>query len=61
MAWYKENSIMPFGKYKGKNVSEINDAKYISDLHHSILNVYFIQSVLDRLRIKNNGKTKTTQ
>jgi hypothetical protein len=58
MAWYKENSVFPFGKYKGKNVSEITDAKYISDLHHSNLNMYFNQHVLDRLGIKNNGKTK---
>jgi hypothetical protein len=56
MAWYKENSVLRFGKYKGKKVSEITDSKYICDLHHSTLNVYFIESVLNRLNIENKGK-----
>lgn len=56
MAWYSEKSVFPYGKYKGKKVSEVNDAKYIDWLHHSKLNVYFRPEVLDRLKIENKRK-----
>lgn len=56
MAWYKENSILSFGKYKGKRVKDIKDKSYIDWLHHSKLNVYFIPSILERLEIENRDK-----
>ena len=55
MAWYSEKSVFPFGKYKGKKVSDVGDDKYIDWLHHSKLNVYFTPEVLDRLKIENKG------
>jgi hypothetical protein len=57
MAWYSENSVFSYGKYKGKKVSEVDDAKYIDWLHHSKLNVYFSPKVLYRLNIENKGKS----
>lgn len=59
MAWFTEQSVFSFGKYKNKKVSEVNDKEYIDWLHHSTLNVYFSKEVLDRLQIENKGKTKT--
>jgi len=50
MAWYSEKSVFTTGKYKGKKVSEVDDASYINWLHHSKLNVFFTQEVLDRLK-----------
>lgn len=35
MAWFTEQSVFSFGKYKNKKVSEINDKEYIDWLHHS--------------------------
>jgi len=58
MAWYSESSVFSYGKYKGKKVSEVNDIDYINWLHHSNLNVFFYQEVLDRLKIENKGKNK---
>ena len=58
MAWYSETSVFTHGKYKGKKVAEVNDASYIDWLHHSKLNLFFIQEVLDRLKIQNKGKYK---
>ena len=58
MAWYSEKSVFSYGKYKGKKVSEVQDAEYISWLHHSNLNVYFLQEVLNRMKIENKGKIK---
>jgi hypothetical protein len=58
MAWYSEKSVFSYGKYKGKKVSEVDDANYIDWLHHSNLNVYFKPEVLDRLKIVNKGKNK---
>ena len=61
MAWYSEKSVFSYGKYKGKKVSEVDDANYIDWLHHSNLNVYFKPEVLDRLKIVNKGKNKDSQ
>lgn len=58
MAWYNEQSNLQFGKYKGLKVSQVNDSKYIDNIHHSNLNIYFTQDVLDRLKIENKGKYK---
>ena len=51
MAWFDENSVFSFGKYKSVKVSDINDSSYISWVHHSKYNIYFIQSVLDRREV----------
>lgn len=62
MAWMDDKSVISFGtKYKGVVVSEINDRDYISWLHHSKLNVYFVQETLDRLKVVNNGLMKETK
>lgn len=53
MAWFDEQSVFSFGKYKGKRVHEVNDAQYIEWLHHAHFNVYFVDPVLDRLDITN--------
>lgn len=58
MAWYSETSVFTFGKYKGKKVEEVEDRDYINWLHHSGLNVYFYQEVLNRFGIINKGKVK---
>ena len=55
MAWYTEKSVFTNGKYKGKRVAEVNDADYINWMHHSKLNVFFVQEVLDRLKIENKS------
>ena len=55
MAWYSDRSVFTNGKYKGKKVSEVNDANYIDWLHHSKLNVFFVKEVLDRLNIENKS------
>lgn len=55
MAWYDDNSQFNYGKHKGKKVKEVDDANYISWLHHSHKNVYFTDEVLNRLSIKNKG------
>ena len=61
MAWFDDDSVFSSGKYKAKKVSEINDTGYISWMHHSKYNVYFVQSVLDRLGIENKGLMKLTK
>lgn len=61
MAWFNEDSQFHFGKYKGKKVSEVNDENYIDWLHHSNYNIYFIDKVLHRLGIDNNGKRKISK
>jgi len=58
MAYYNENSQFSFGKYKGKKVSEVNDAEYIVFIHESKYNIYFTEEVFNRLGIKHKGKIK---
>lgn len=61
MAWFDDNSIFKYGKYKGLKVSSVKDDNYISWMHHSKYNVYFVQTTLDRLGVVNKGKMKMTK
>lgn len=57
MAWLSDKSDLKFGKYKGKKVGEVNDVEYIEWLHKSKYNVYFKQSVFERLKSRGNEHT----
>ena len=61
MAWFDGDSVFSFGKHKGKKVKEVDDSNYIHWLHHSKLNVYFVQDVFDRLGINNTGLLKQSK
>ena len=61
MAWFDDNSVLSFGKHKGKKVAEVEDVNYIHWLHHSKLNVYFVQVTLNRMNINNTGLMKETK
>lgn len=59
MAWLSNNSVVAFGKHKGKKVSEITDIKWVKYIHNSDYNVYFKKEVIDRIGIDEKELIKT--
>lgn len=55
MRWLSEESVFTFGKYKGKRVSDVDDAQYIKWIHESHLEVFFTEDVFRRLGVKHSG------